>query len=97
MIGSPLYLTMSKSDIMFNIFLFARFQKEPREVHLNAIKHIFKYLIGTPNLGILFKGRESFRLISYFDADYAADKVERKSTSGSCHLVGGNLVTWICD
>jgi len=40
--------------------------------------------------------RESFRLTSYYDGDYVGDKVERKSTSGSCHFISGNLVTWIC-
>ena len=57
---------------------------------------MFRYLIGTSNLGLMFKRRESFKLTSYCDADYADDKVERKNTSGSCHFIGGNLVTWIC-
>jgi len=43
----------------------------------------------------MFKERESFRLISFCDANYASDKVERR-TSGSCHFIGGNLLTWIC-
>ena len=81
---------------MFSVCLCSKFQKEPKEVHLTAIKRIFKYLIGTSILDLLFKRRESFILTSYCDADYAGVKVERKSTSGSCHLMGGNLVTWIC-
>ena len=96
MIGSLQYLTTFRPDITFKVCLCAIFWKEPREVHLIAVKCIFRYLIGTPNLGHLFKRRESFRLISYCDADYASDKVERKSTSGSCLLIEGNLVTWIC-
>ena len=55
-----------------------------------AGKCISRYLIRTPNVGLLFKRRESFRLTSYCDVDYLGDKVERKSTSGSCHLIGGN-------
>jgi len=82
MIGSLLYLTTSRPDIMFNVCLCARIQKEPREVHLTTIKRIFRYLIGTFNLGLLFKRRESFRLTSYYDADYVSDKVKIKSTSG---------------
>ena len=96
MIGSLLYLTASRPDIIFNVCLCARSQKEPREVHLTVVKCIFRYLIGTSHLRLLFKGRESFRLISYCDADYDGDKVERKSTSGSCHMIERNLVTWIC-
>ena len=56
----------------------------------------FRHLIGTSNLDLMFKSRESLILTSYYDADYASDKVERKSTSGSCHFIGGNLVVWIC-
>ena len=49
MIGSLLYLTASRLDIMFSVCLCARFQKEPWEVHLFAVNCIFRYLIGTPN------------------------------------------------
>ena len=49
MISSLLYLTASRPDIMFSVCLCARFEKEPREVHLTAVKPIFRYLIGTPN------------------------------------------------
>jgi len=56
----------------------------------------FLYLIGTPNLGLLFKRRGNFILINFCDADYVGDKVVRKSASGSYHFISGNLVTWIC-
>jgi len=81
---------------MFNVCLCARFQKEPREVHLTTVKHIFGYLIGTSNLGLWFKGKEDFRLTSFCDVDYVGDKVERKSTTGRCHFIGGKLVALIC-
>jgi len=96
MIGSLLYLTTSRPDIMYNICLCARFQKELREVHLTIVKRIFRYLTGTSNLGLLFKRRESFILISFCDVNYVGAKVEKKCISGSCHFIGGNLVTWIC-
>ena len=96
MIGSLLYLIGYKPDILFSVFLSAIFQKEPREVHLTAIKGIFRYLIGTPNLNFIYKRRESFRLTSYCDADYAGDRVKRKSRRGSCHFIVGNFITWIC-
>jgi len=57
MIGSLLYLTTSKPDLIFGVCLCARFQKEPREVHLSSTKCIFRYLIGTSNLGLCFKRR----------------------------------------
>ena len=96
MIGSLLYLTAYRPDIMFSVCLCAKFQKEPRKVILSVVKRIFRYLIGTYNLGLCFKRRKDFGLTSYCDVDYAGDKLEMKSNSGSCHFIGGNLVTWIC-
>ena len=55
MIGSLSYLTMSRPNIMFSLCLCARFQKEPREVNLFVVKHIFRYLNGTPSLGLCMK------------------------------------------
>ena len=51
MIGSLLYLTASRPDIMYATCLCARFQANPREPHLIAVKRIFKYLKGEPELG----------------------------------------------
>ena len=64
MIGLLLYLIMSKPDILFSVELCTRFQQDPRKVHLTAIKGIFIYLIGTSNLGLYFKHKKEFRLIS---------------------------------
>lgn len=85
-----------KKNIMFSICLYVRFQQKSREVHLTIVKRISRYLIGTSNLGLLFKRREDFRLTSFCDVDYVGDKVERKSTTGRCHFIGGKLVALIC-
>ena len=95
MIGSLLYLTSSKPDILFSVGLCVNFQQYPREFHLTVVKRIFRYLIGTSNVGLYFKYNKQFKLISYCDANYAGDKTEKRNTSGSCHILGGNLVTWI--
>ena len=94
MIGSLLYLTASRPDIMFSVCLCACFQSDPRESHLIAVKRIFRYLKGTTNLGLVFKKSHEYRLVGFCDADYAGDRIERKSTSGGCHFIGGNLVSW---
>ena len=69
MIESLLNLTASRPYIMFSVCPFVRFQQEPREVHLTTVKCIFRCLIGTSNLGLLFKRRENFKLTSFCDAD----------------------------
>ena len=84
MVDSLLYLTASIPDIMFSTYLCARFQADPRESHLIAIKRIFRYLKGTPNLGIWYPRDSGFELIGYSNADYAGCKIDRKSTTGTC-------------
>ena len=94
MVGSLLYLTASRPDIMFATCLCARFQSNPKESHLIAIKRIFRYLKGTPNLGLWYPKNNGFDLIGYSDSDYAGCKIDRKSTTGSCQFLGGRLVSW---
>jgi len=84
MIGSLLYLTASRPDILFNVFLCARFQSDPKESHLTALKRIFRYLKGTTNIGLLYKKSLDYMLVGFYDADYVGDRIERKSTSGNC-------------
>ena len=66
----------------------------PREVHLQATYRILHYLKGTPGRGILYKRNGNTILEAYTDADYAGSITDRRSTSGYCTFLGGNLVTW---
>ncbi|KAJ9551954.1 LOW QUALITY PROTEIN: hypothetical protein OSB04_015999 [Centaurea solstitialis] len=94
MIGSLLYLTASRPDIMYSTCLCARYQAEPKESHMTAVKRIFRYLKGTPNLGLWYSKDSGFDLTAYSDSDFAGCKIDRKSTTGGCHLLGGKLVSW---
>src|SRR5580765_7828591 len=96
MIGSLLYLTASRPDIVFSVHLCARFQSDPRETHLTAVKRILRYLKGTTNLGLMYKKTSEYKLSGFCDADFAGDRIERKSTSGNCQFLGSNLVSWAC-
>src|ERR1044072_218409 len=94
MIGSLLYLTASRPYILFSVHLCARFQSDPRETHLTAVKRILRYLKGTTNLGLMYENTSEYKLSGFCDADYAGDRIERKSTSGNCQFLGRNLVSW---
>lgn len=94
MIGSLLYLTASRPDIMYSVCLCARYQSNPKESHLNAVKRIFRYLSGTKNLGLWYPKGTHIDLFSYTDADWAGCTIDRKSTSGTCHFLGFALVSW---
>ena len=94
MIGSLLYLTASRPDIMYSVCLCARFQPCPKESHLSAVKRIFRYLKGTMNIDLWYPKGDNFELIGFSNADFAGCRVERKSTSGTCHFLGHSLVSW---
>ena len=93
-IGSLLYLTTSRPDIMFSVCLCARYQSNPKESHLSAIKRIIRYLKGTLNLGLWYDRNSSLTLNAYTDSDFAGCRVDRKSTSGTCQFLGCNLISW---
>jgi hypothetical protein len=93
MIGSLLYVTASRPDVMFSVCMCARFQASPRESHLKAIKIILRYLKHT-HVGLWYPKGAKFELIGYSDSDYARCKVQRRSTSGICQLLGRSLVSW---
>jgi hypothetical protein len=88
MIGSLLYLCASRPDIMLSVCMCARFQSDPKECHLVAVKRSLRYLVATPCFGIWYPKGSNFDLIGYSDSDYAGCKVDRKSTSGTCQFLG---------
>ena len=94
MIGSLLYLTATRPDIMFSVGLCARFQANPKLSHLKSIKRILRYLKGTPNLGLWYPKSDNFDLIADADTDFDGCRKNRKSTSGTCQFLGHALVSW---
>ncbi|GJX26378.1 putative ribonuclease H-like domain-containing protein [Tanacetum coccineum] len=82
MIGSLMYLTSSRPDIMFAVCACARYQVNPKVSHLHAVKRIFRYLKGQPKLGLWYPKDSPFDLVAYTDSDYAGASLDRKSTIG---------------
>nr|GEX10548.1 putative reverse transcriptase, RNA-dependent DNA polymerase [Tanacetum cinerariifolium] len=96
MIGSLMYLTSSRPDIMFVVCACARFQVKPKVLHLHAIKRIFRYLKGQPKLGLWYPKDSPFNLEAYTNSDYAGASLDRKSTTGGCQFLGSRLILWQC-
>ncbi|WVZ80441.1 hypothetical protein U9M48_027914 [Paspalum notatum var. saurae] len=94
MIGSLLYLTATRPDIQFAVCLCARYQGSPRTSHRQAVKRIFRYLKFTPELGLWYSSGSSLSLRGFSDADYTGCRIDRKSTSDICQLLGTSLVSW---
>ncbi|GJT30825.1 putative ribonuclease H-like domain-containing protein [Tanacetum coccineum] len=96
MIGSLMYLTSSRPDIMFAVCACARYQVNPKVSHLHAVKRIFRYLKGQPKLGLWYPKDSPFDLVAYTDSDYAGASLDRKSTTGGCQFLRCRLISWQC-
>nr|GEU89661.1 putative ribonuclease H-like domain-containing protein [Tanacetum cinerariifolium] len=96
MIGSLMYLTSSRLDIMFAVYACARFQVTPKASHLHAVKRIFRYLKGKTHLGLWYLKDSPFDLVAYSDSDYAGVSLDRKSTTGGCQFLRCRLISWQC-
>ena len=94
MIGSLLYLTVTRPDIQFVVCLCARYQASPRTSHRQAVKRIFKYLKFTPEFGLWYSSGSSLFLRGFSDANHAGCRIDCKSISSTCQLLGTSLVSW---
>nr|GEX16313.1 hypothetical protein [Tanacetum cinerariifolium] len=96
MIGSLMYLTSSKLDIMFAVCVYARFQVNPKVLHLHDVKRIFRYLKGQPKLGLWYPKDSPFDLVAHTDSGYEEASLDRKSTTGGCQFLGCWLISLQC-
>nr|GEY96807.1 hypothetical protein [Tanacetum cinerariifolium] len=96
MIGSLMYLTSSRPDLMFAVCACVRFQVTLKISHLNTVKRIFRYLKGKPYLGLWYPKDSPFNLVAYSDSDYAGASLDRKSITGGCQFLGCRLISWQC-
>ncbi|GJR34412.1 hypothetical protein Tco_1210096 [Tanacetum coccineum] len=94
MIGSLMYLTASRPDLVFVVCMCARYQSRPTKKHLEAVKRVFRYLQGTINMGLWYPKDTAMALTAYADADHAGCQDTRRSTSGSAQFLGDKLVSW---
>ncbi|GKE38210.1 retrovirus-related pol polyprotein from transposon TNT 1-94 [Tanacetum coccineum] len=94
MIGSLMYLTASRPDLVFAVCMCARYQSKPIKKHLEAVKRVFRYLQGTINMGLWYLKDIAMALKAYADADHAGCQDTRKSTYGSAQFLGDKLVSW---
>ncbi|GJW50916.1 putative ribonuclease H-like domain-containing protein [Tanacetum coccineum] len=96
MIGSLMYLTASRPDIMFVVCACTRFQVNPKASHLNAVKRIFRYLKHQPKLGLWYPRDSPFKLEAFSDSDYRGASLNMKSTTGGCQFLSRRLISWQC-
>ncbi|GJY74634.1 putative ribonuclease H-like domain-containing protein [Tanacetum coccineum] len=93
MIGSLMYLTSLRPDIMYNVCACARFQVTPKVSRLHTMKIIFRYLKGQPKLGLWYPKDSPFDFEAYTDSDYAGASLDMKSIIGGCQFLGSRLIS----
>ena len=93
-VGSLMYLTATRPDIMHAVCLISRYMENPTELHLNAAKRILRYLQSTADLGIFYASGTESVLIGFTDSDYGGDPDDRKSTSGYAFMLGSGVISW---
>ncbi|GAV65217.1 LOW QUALITY PROTEIN: hypothetical protein CFOL_v3_08732, partial [Cephalotus follicularis] len=94
LVGKLNYLTITRIDISFAVRVVSQFMHDPRASHLEAVYRIMRYLKSASSRGILFSNNGHLRLEAFTDTDWAGSRDDRRSTSGYCTFLKGNLVTW---
>lgn len=94
-VGSLIYLMIgSRPDIAYSVGRLSQFMDAYDKTHWTAVKHILRYLKGTLDLGITYRGDGTNKLQGFCDSDYAGDQETRKSTSGFIFILNGGAVSW---
>jgi len=96
LVGSLIYLTITRPDISYVVHTISKFMQAPRHLHLSAVHRIIRYILGTPSRGLFFPTGSSLQLQTYSDADWAGCPDTRKSTTGWCMVLGDAHISWKC-
>ncbi|KAJ9548438.1 hypothetical protein OSB04_020981 [Centaurea solstitialis] len=93
-VGSLVYLTVTRPDIAHAVHVVSQFVTAPTTVHWGAVLRILRYLRGTQFQSLLFPSTSSLKLSAYSDASWDSDPSDRKSTTGFCIFLGDSLISW---
>ncbi|XP_042485628.1 uncharacterized mitochondrial protein AtMg00810-like [Macadamia integrifolia] len=94
LIGKLIYLTVTRPDISYAVGVPSQFMQSPQKAHWEAIVRVLRYLKRAAGKGLVYRPNRHMDLVGYSDADWAGSASDRRSTTGYCTFVGGNLITW---
>ncbi|XP_074377786.1 secreted RxLR effector protein 161-like [Apium graveolens] len=95
LIGSLMYLTTTRSDIIYDVGLISRFMEQPKKTHWEAGKRILRYVRGTLGDGLYYQKVNDSKVLGYCDSDWAKSVDDSKSTSGNIFFFGSSAITWM--
>jgi len=94
LVGKLIYLTITRLGLSFAVGVVSQFMQTPCLGHWNAIIRILRYLKKAPEQGLLYEDKGNFQIFGYYDADWAGSPIDRRSTTGYCVFLGGNVIYW---
>ena len=94
LVGKLIYLTITRPDISFAVGVVSQFMQAPYIDHWNAVIRILRYIKKAPGQGLLYRDRGDTQVSAYCDADWAGSPLDRRSTTGYCVSIGGNIISW---
>ena len=94
LVGKLNYLTITRPDIYFPVSVVSQFLQSPCDSHWDVVIRILRYIKSTPSQGVLYENKGHTQVVGYTDADWAGSPTDRRSTSGYCVFIGGNLISW---
>ena len=94
LVGKLNYLTITRPDISYPVSVVSQFLQSPCDSHWDAVIRILRYIKSTPGQGVLYENRGHTQVVGYIDADWADSPTDRRSTSGYCVFIGGNIISW---
>lgn len=94
LVGRLIYLSHTKPNIAYSVSRVSQFMHDPRDPQMQAVFYILRYLKSAPGKDLLFSKHHHLQIEAFTNADWAGSPDDRRSTSGYCTLIGGNLVTW---
>jgi len=93
-VGSLRYLTCTRPNICYAMGLVSRYMESPRQVHLQVVKRIMRYIKGTTTFGLFYSSSKKIEIVEYSDSNWGGDSNKRKSTSGNCFMIGNTVCLW---
>ncbi|XP_070672606.1 uncharacterized mitochondrial protein AtMg00810-like [Malus domestica] len=94
LVDKLIYLTITRPNIAYAVSLVSQFMHAPSMDHMKIVHRVLRYLKGSIGRGIIMRNNNHTRILGYTDADWAGNALDRKSITGFCTFVRGNLVIW---